>query len=903
MILCTIFTILVWSTGYGCAFEQDVNLLIDREIRPNHGVVFQPLHKKLLVSSSVYDLILTIQRPKFTELDNCDSTPPPSINWFCKVLTPTELEQFNTLVDTIDKTLATIDTILHSPFYKQNDTRSPRAMLGFVGKLSSNIFGVATHGDVRKIANVLNQAVDAINNQDAANDEQFQLLQLSLNTVSQSIRDTQSGVILNSIMLTNLTKSLNNTAHSLARTTELLLYHISTLEKYVSDVVAKKMVVFDRLQQTIILLGNFLEAITDLMRGSLSYHLVPPKMLKEKLDHIQDTLDVKYPGHMLVHTDLTYYYNGHHLAHYTYTDSHILIHLQVPFALENSLYNLYTVKTFPVPINTSDPLSKGYTTIPNLQAYFATSTDGYKYTELDNVEFSLCHGTQLISCPMVHIIRRRPTYTCTASIFYHDIPSFMNNCAPIVYPNAPIPTTVHSVGTNTFLVTTNRSEYEFSCQGQFLEKQIGRAYAILTVPCACTLYLGDLSVTPSLTDCLPGETFSVSHPINYALFLSFDFDPSQYQTLKLSNSSVVMDIPDINSYVKNFTDISDSMVKDGLRLDMVSDAILDARLTYSKTHTAVSHYSLPQIVSSPNFLLTFVIIVIVLALAAAAGFLILKSQLKKLDVALAAATVTAETAHHLLPGTEATYITKTPKTFTTSAPESDLAFSATTIMGYFMLSIIGIMIAKILIKLIKIGFKYAMNKVINKYFGINPNKIKTEICLIFINEKCSVLLRLMSIPLPNTMIKSCLPPKVICLAHMPSNRPKLQITWASALTVAVGTVHCQFELPTYVYIPRTQAQKFVYIMQHQSITKAIIAMDNPLKFLAALDRITIYDTPRLNLSHPKTPNTSSRSNNIPLRNLSQVIDPLQEPEVETTFPLVSKTKIKTDVRPSITGGN
>jgi len=428
----------------------------------------------------------------------------------------------------------------------------------------------------------------------------------------------------------------------------------------------------------------------------------------------------------------------------------------------------------------------------------------------------------------------------------------MSNCAPIVYPDAPIPTTVHSIGSNTFLVTTNRSEYEFSCQGQFLEKQMGRAYAILTVPCACTLYLGDLTVTPPLTDCLPGETFSVSHPINYALFLSFDFDPSQYQALKLSNSSVVMDIPDINSYVKNFTDISDSMVKDGLRLDMVSDAILDARLTYSKTHTAVSHYSLPQIVSNPNFLLTFVIIVIVLALAAAAGFLILKSQLKKLDVALAAATVTAETVHHLLPGTDAAYITKTPKTFTTSAPESDLPFSTTTILGYFILSIIGIMMAEILIKLIKIGFKYAMNMVINRYFGINPNKIKTEICLIFINAKCSVLLRLMSIPLPNTMITSCLPPKVVYLAHMPGSRPKLQITWASALTVSVGTVHCQFELPKYVNIPKAHAQKFVYIMQHQSNTKAIIVMDNPLKFLAALDKMSIYDTPRFN-----RPNTSA----------------------------------------------
>lgn len=915
MILCTIILFVVASSGH--AFEQDINLLTEQEIRPNHGVIFQPLHKKLLTSSSVYDLVLAIERPKYSMLSNCSSGKNPSLNWFCKVLTPREVEQFNSLINTIDTSLETIDTILHSPIYTGNDTRQPRAMLGFVGKLSSNIFGVATHGDVRKIAAVLNQAVDAINNQDAANAEQFQLLHLSIDTVSKSIKDTQKGVILNSMMLQNLTQSFNYTAITLARRTELLRSHLAALERYVSEVVVRKMIMFDRLQQLSVILGNFLEAITSLMRGSLSYHLVPPTVLQEKLNYIQETLDDKYPGHMLVHTDITYYYNGHHLAHYTYTESHILVHIQVPFAMENSLYNLYSVKTFPVPINTSDPSSKGYTTIPNLQAYIATSPDGYKYTELNNVEFSMCHGTQLISCPMVHIIRRRPAYTCTASIFYHDVPSFMSSCAPIVYPDAPIPTTVHSVGPNTFLVTTNRSEYEFSCQGQFLEKQRGLAYAILSVPCACTLYLGDISVTPPLTDCLEGKTFSVSHPINYALFLSFDFDPSQYEALKLSNSSVVMDIPDITNYVKNFTDISDNMVKDGLRLDMVSDAILDARLTYSKTHTSAAHYGLQQIVSSPNFLLTFVIIVAVLALAAAAGFLILKSQLKKLDVALAAATVTAETAHHLLPGSEAAFLTRKPDMSTTPTPQSDLPFSTTTILGYFILSILGIMMARLLLKLFKIGSKILMNKFVDKYYGINPDMIKTNIGLIFINPKCSVLLQVMSIPVPHTMIRSCLPPKVIHLIHVPSSKPKLQVTWGSNLTVSVGTVSCQFELPEYINIPKAQAKKFMYLIKDQTLTKAIIAIVHPLRFLAALDRMPVYDIPRLTLSNTGASGTHTKSNDVHLHNSAQKSNdipmyqlvptttqdlrdiPHREEEDNTPVsPLVSKIRIRQDIKPS-----
>jgi len=294
------------------------------------------------------------------------------------------------------------------------------------------------------------------------------------------------------------------------------------VENYVESVLSRKLTIFDRLQQVAIMTGNFLQALTDLFSGHLSYHFVPPSVLKKNLEVVQTIISKKYPGHQIVHTDLSYYYNGHHLAHYAYTETHIIIHVQVPFALESSLFNLYSVQSFAVPIDPSNPMTMGYTIIPNLNQYIATSSDGMRYTELTSNQFSLCGENKIVSCPIVHVLRRRPDLTCAASIFYHDTQSFMSLCEPKLFPNKPIPNYIHLLGVNSFLITTNMSEYELSCAGQSLRKEKCLAYSLVQVPCTCSLYIGTMSVTPSLTGCDQSSmSVKISHPVNYALFLSF----------------------------------------------------------------------------------------------------------------------------------------------------------------------------------------------------------------------------------------------------------------------------------------------------------------------------------------------------------------------------------------------
>jgi len=108
----------------------------------------------------------------------------------------------------------------------------------------------------------------------------------------------------------------------------------------------------------------------------------------------------------------------------------------------------------------------------------------------------------------------------------------MEMCNPRVYPQESIPTNIRSVGSNEFLITTNEVNMSLVAGDNQSKKQDCQAYTLVTVPCTCKLHVAQMSVTPSLTGCYAMKAeISVAHPINYALFLSFDFKPHQFPSL------------------------------------------------------------------------------------------------------------------------------------------------------------------------------------------------------------------------------------------------------------------------------------------------------------------------------------------------------------------------------------
>ena len=568
------------------SFETDLRFSISNVIRANHGIVFSPLPRKVLVGASDYNLVFSIVKPSMVRYPHCsDPQNTDRIKGFCSALEANELLRYEALVSSINEAAEGISLILGSKIKLESPGPDKRAIFSFVGQLAQSLFGVSTDKSVKELADVIKIVQEDVTNQGETIDHTLELLHSMLNASAASIADIQEGVELNFDMISSMAKYQNATKAVIvrnAKSIEVLGQQVNDLAKFIDHVLNRKLSLFDRLQQYAILSENFLHGITALNRGLLSPHLVPPPILKSALDKVDKSITRKYPLHRMVHNDLAQYYLGNHVVQFAHLDNHIIIHVNVPFALEASIFDLYGVSSFEVPLKPHETNSTGYTTLPELADYIAISPDKVRYIEYSAAQFALCKG-KLAVCPTVPVIRRRPHNTCTSGIFFENSSEFVKDCKPKVFPHREISDRIISRDPHNFLVTTSASHYRMSCRNMGLSLYPCTSYMSIKVPCGCTLYVGSLHVTPSVTDCSDNNAeVELSYPINYAIYLSFEYSPKEYPSVKISNTPIQLDVPDISAYVKNFSDINDHMAHSGLELNTVAQAVQQTRTTYQQ---------------------------------------------------------------------------------------------------------------------------------------------------------------------------------------------------------------------------------------------------------------------------------------------------------------------------------
>ena len=845
---CFVLATLFFGIVSGNAFERDLEFTRNREIRPNHGVVFQPLNKKLLVASSVYDLMFAIKRPEWKPFRSCaDNKRDSAFLSFCLALDCEELQQYEYLIKDINEAVEAIDHMLRSPIELDNLNSTRRArepMLGFVGKLSRGLFGTATTGDVALLAAKMNQAISKINKHTEATDDQFNILQSALNHSSAAITNLQKGLMLNFNMVTELAEWQNETT-AILKNQSIVIHGLATqmrdYQYFIEEVVVRKLIMFDKLQQVALLAENYLNAISQLNRGYLSPHLVPPKDLKQDLKRVQRALNQDFNGHRVVHTDLTYYYNGHHLASYTYTKQHIIIHVQVPFALESSMFDIYSVHSFPVPLTPGQAESEGYTTFPDLVHYIAVSSDATRYVEMQRSDMALCHQKRITICPEVQVIRRRPAMTCTAGIFFQDSDDTLTLCNPKIFPFSKIATNVQSIGQNDFLITTDVKQYELSCKGQSIQRFPCLPYQVVNVPCACTLHVGSVTVTPSLSSCLEMKSkVKVSHPINYALFLSFDFKPRQFSPIKLSNTSVQLDVPDIRKYVKEFKDIDREMTEEGLSLNKVVEAVKEARNTYHATSYDMDEdLTYLPVISESNFIGVFTILSIILFCVTGVVILLIAIKIRKMDLVIMGLMVANDRLSKLMPTAEAVRLTKVDPTTPTTPTEEP--YQVPAIFQYIFYSVLvwcGIVLIRYGINASAKLVGYVRRYVLEKLYGTAADLTPTAIGMLLIDmvsDSCTIV-QLRKIPVPRELISGCHP--INCTAIMRVNRmmSHVDILWDVPLSVMIRDIRLDFWLPKRLTIAPLQVRTVAKIFSQPQNLKLMLVLDHPLQYLAQVTR-------------------------------------------------------------------
>jgi hypothetical protein len=263
------------------SFESDLRFSISNVVRANHGIVFSPLPRKVLVGASDYDLVFSIVKPKMVKYPHCsDPENTDRIKGFCNALEANELPRYEALVSSINEAAEGISLILGSKIKLESPGPNKRAILPFIGSLAQSLFGVGTEKSVKELANVIKIVQDDVTNQGETLDSTLELLHSALNASAASILDIQKGVELNFDMISTMGKYQNATKALIVRnekSIEVIGEHVNDLAKFINHVMNRKLSLFDRLQQYAILSENFLHGITALHQGLLSPHLVPPR--------------------------------------------------------------------------------------------------------------------------------------------------------------------------------------------------------------------------------------------------------------------------------------------------------------------------------------------------------------------------------------------------------------------------------------------------------------------------------------------------------------------------------------------------------------------------------------------------------------------------------------------------
>jgi len=318
----------------------------------------------------------------------------------------------------------------------------------------------------------------------------------------------------------------------------------------------------------------------------------------------------------------------------------------------------------------------------------------------------------------------------------------------------------------------------------------------------------------------------------------------------LSNISVALDIPDITSSVKNFTDINTKMISDGLKLETVSEAILEARQTYekSKVYLDGSLTFLPFIENPWTAAIFGIIVIIVLALLILA-FTALVAKILKMDKILKSTVTTVALMDTLLPHAEGTFITKpVSPTPTTIIPENTAYTYDIGGISCILSIFIAIILAHIFIKCATTMYNMCKDMLTTRFYGTKYYNTGSCICLFMTNATDSILLRTLNIPIPSDLIVTSIPPNIASSSFIVNKSAKLRVKWNGVLTICTKTLNYRYSMPENIIVPRGLTRKFKKLMSQQHSLKIVVAIEEPLRFLNPIEKTPIFNPERGNYS-------------------------------------------------------
>ena len=207
-------------------------------------------------------------------------------------------------------------------------------------------------------------------------------------------------------------------------------------------------------------LNRFLDGILQMKKGKLSHDIIPFTTLKENIHKVSETIYQRFPQLHLVQHDPTFYlqselflFRRHHNKFY--------ITIFFPVSVYQNLFQLYQIKTIPVPLNAS---SQHVSQLLDLPEILAINKVDDVYTTLSQSDLNNCKGTAVKLCHLVLPNHHTNHMTCTLALFLDDIQAIHQMC-DFRFIHTGLKSQIMEIKPSLFLLS-NTTNVTLQCQHQ-----------------------------------------------------------------------------------------------------------------------------------------------------------------------------------------------------------------------------------------------------------------------------------------------------------------------------------------------------------------------------------------------------------------------------------------------------
>ena len=408
MLAAILITVVFINPTLGLGSEQIIQRL-------NYGVMFQPKGQFKPISD-YWTHTIQLVLPGYPDMNKYPrpcSTIKGVGTEVCQML-HSALEQSidvqNSTKETFEKFIQQIYDTMPDIGKMNEDSRSKRSLLPFIGQISKSIFGTATEQDV----NTMLHHISILDRNAAAMANALKKETSSLSSFMSVIDNRMSGAVAEIQQNHESIAQIGNKVWMLKYTlqTGILVSTHLTRQVHESSLLREGLL-------------QLVQDIGQLVEGKIPQTLINPNTISTILKEVELKLQKQFPNFKISHSNPQHYYK-HPLFVCARHGGSIYVTIKIPITAFHATFKVYQISSVPVPINNTSHHGIRLLDLPN---YFAISEDNQYYTSMAAKQWSKCHGKSTKHCPreirLIPILK----HSCSSLIFQQIknlIPQYCN---------------------------------------------------------------------------------------------------------------------------------------------------------------------------------------------------------------------------------------------------------------------------------------------------------------------------------------------------------------------------------------------------------------------------------------------------------------------------------------------